>query len=217
MSNLFAEDIQRYIESQYLTLEALAARAEVTPEHLQQLLEARCVPPHCYEVRGDLVFVSSFGEYKIPVQPRHYFHPSLERWVGKAALLAKVHGLAEVARKIRQDFDEELTAALNGRQAPWPGGADYAWDYMMDGTWGLCLKEISVPNLLGKEFARKEVAGLMQPDPDHRLSLDGREALAAAVTRYNEVAKDFAPHEVAESSRRREIEPAVEKYGLEVD
>ncbi len=213
MSDLFAEDIQRYIESQYLTLEALAARAELTPERLQQLLEARCVPPHSYEVRGDFVFVSSFGEYKIPVQPRRYYHPSLERWARKAALLAKIHGLAEVARKIRHDFDEELAAALNGRQAPWPGGADYAWDYMMDGTWGLCLEEISAPNLLKKEFARKEIADLMQADPN----LDTREALAAAVTRYNEVAKDFAPHEVAESSRRREIEPAVERYGLELD
>ncbi len=174
MSDLFAEDIQRYIESQYLTLEALAARAEVPPERLQQLLDARCVPPHSYEVRGDFVFVSSFGEYTIPVQPSRYYHPSLERWVRKAALLAQVHGLAEVAQIIRHDFDDEFAAALNGRQAPWPGGADYAWDYLMDGTWGLCLKEISAPNLLSKEFARKEVAGLSREDPDHRLTLEGR-------------------------------------------
>lgn len=214
MSKTFAEDVQAYIDGNYLELEALADRAEVEPGHLLELIAARCVPPHSYEVRGEYVFSSTFGDYTIPSQARRYYHPSLERWARKAAALARLHPLEEVARLIRADFEEEFALSLNGRTPPWPRGVEHAWDYLMDGTWGLCLEEISGENMLVKEYARATLAGLVRPDPGHSLSAEARAAAETAVRRYNRVAKAFAPHEVAESSRTREVEPAVEKYRL---
>ena len=84
----------------------------------------------------------------------------------------------------------------------------------MDGTWGLCLKEISVATLLQKEFARQAIANLVRPDPHHVLNAAERTALISAVEAYDQVASDFAPHERPDSSRVREVGAAIEKYGL---
>ncbi len=217
MDRVEREDVQRYLDANYLTLEDLAARAGITPDRVLELVDALCVPPHSHEVRGVTIFASTFGEYTAPIPPARYYHPSLVDWVRKASALARRHTLADVARRMRKDFEQAFEAALDGRSPPWPRGVDYAWAYLMDGTWGLCLKEISVPNLLQKEFARQTIAHLVSPDSHHELSAAARAALIEAIAAYNEVAADFGPHELGDSSRCREVGAAIEKYRLAKD
>ncbi len=217
MDRINREDVQRYLDANYLTLKELSASAGVTPERVLELVDALCVPPHSHEVRGVAIFASTFGEYTAPVPPERYYHPSLVGWVRKASALARRHTLADVARRMRKDFEQTFETALDGRPPPWPRGVDYAWAYLMDGTWGLCLKEISVANLLQKEFARQTIARLVSPDPRHELSATARAALIEAIAAYNEVATDFGPHELGDSSRCREVGSAIEKYGLAED
>jgi hypothetical protein len=214
MDRVKQEDVQRYLDANFLRLDELAARAGVTPERVLELAAAQCVPPHSHEVRGVTVYASTFGEYTAAVPPERYYHPSLVDWVRKASALARRHSLADVARRMRKDFEETFEAALDGRSPPWPRGVDYAWAYIMDGTWGLCLKEISVANLLQKEFARQTIARLVSPDPGHELTSAARAALIEAIRAYDAVAADFGPHEFADSSRSREVGAAIEKYGL---
>ena len=214
MSGIDIDEVQRYLDHNYLTLDQLAEHSGIAPERILDLADAQCVPPHSHEVRGVAVFASTFGEYTAPVPARRYYHPSLVAWVKRAGALALEHPLAEVARQVREDFGQAFEDALGGRAPPWPGGVDYAWAYLMDGTWGLCLKEISAPNLLQKEFARRKIAELVSPDPQHRLSEAARAALTEAIEQYDEVAADFAPHERGDSSRCREVGAAIEKYGL---
>ena len=214
MGRVNREDVQRYLDANYLTLKELSASAGVTPERVLELVDAHCVPPHSHEVRGLAIFANTFGEYTAPVPPERYYHPSLAGWVKKASALARRHTLADVARRLRKDFEDTFEAALDGRPAPWPRGVDYAWAYLMDGTWGLCLKEISVASLLQKEFARQTIANIVSPSPDHALSPAARAALIEAIGAYNEVATDFGPHERGDSSRCREVGAAIKKYGL---
>lgn len=206
--------VQRYLDANYLTLEELAAQAGVTPERVLELVDAHCVPPHSHEVRGVAVYASTFGEYTAAVPPERYYHPSLVAWVKKASALARRHSLADVARRVRNDFEQAFEEALGDRAPPWPRGVDYAWAYLMDGTWGLCLKEITVANMLQKEFARQTIARLVSPDPHHVLSPAARAALIEAIKAYNQVASDFGPHERGDSSRCWEVGAAIEKYGL---
>ena len=214
MGRVESADVQRYLDAKYLTLEALAARAGVTPERILELIDAQCVPPHSHEVRGVAIYASTFGEYAAPVPPVRYYHPSLAAWVRKARALARRHSLADVARRMRKDFEQAFEEALDGRAPPWPRGVDHAWAYLMDGTWGLCLKEITVASMLQKEFARQTIAHLVSPDPDHVLSPAARTALIEAIEAYDQVAADFGPHERDDSSRALEVGAAIEKYGL---
>jgi len=210
MGRIDRADVQHYLDANYLTLDELSARAGVLPERVLELVDAQCVPPHSHEVRGVAIYASTFGEFTAPVPPVRYYHPSLVGWVRKASTLARRHSLADVARRMRRDFEQAFEAALDGRSPPWPRGVDYAWAYLMDGTWGLCLKEISVASMLQKEFARQTIANLVSPDPHHVLSPAARAALIEAIEAYNEVATAFGPHERGDSSRCREVGAAIE-------
>lgn len=214
MSRFEPAEVERYLDANYLTLEEISTRAGVAPERIVELIRAQCVPPHSHEVRGVAVFASTFGEYTAPVPPVRYYHPSLVAWVKKASALARRHSLADTARRMRKDFEQAFEDALDGRAPPWPRGVDHAWAYLMDGTWGLCLKKISVAAMLQKEFARQTIARLVSPDPDHVPSPAARAALIEAIEAYDEVAADFGPHERPDSSRVREVGAAIEKYGL---
>ncbi len=214
MENPTAAEIQRYLDDSYLTLEALAERAGVDAARVGHLIDAQCVPPHSHEVRGVTVFAGSFEDYAVAAPPRRYYHPSLVAWVTRAEDLAASHALAEVARLQREDFAREFTDALDGAAPPWPGGVDYAWRYLMDGTWGTCLKEISVSSLLQKERARQCVAAIAGRDPGVEPHAEERAALTHAVAQYERVTGSFAPHEQAKSSRRTEIAAAIRRFAL---
>ena len=214
MSTVTAEDAQRYIDANYLTLDALAERAGVAPERVLDLVAAHCIPSHSYEVRGAVVFASTFGEFAAPSAPVRYYHPDTADWVAAAEALAAGHSLSAVARLMREDFERRVEAALGGRAAPWARGVDHAWAFWMDGTFGLCLKELTVEALVAKECARADIAAIVRPEPGHRLSAAERHALGAAVARYDAVVLPFAPHEIDKSSRRLEVGAALEKYDL---
>jgi hypothetical protein len=214
MSDVTAEDAQRYIDANYLTLDNLAERAGVTPQRLLDLVAAHCIPPHSYAVRGAVVFASTFGEFTAPAPLRRYYHPDTVGWIEKAEALAADQSLSQVARLMREDFEQAVERALDGRAAPWARGVDHAWAFWMDGTFGLCLKELTVESLVAKECARADIAAIVRPEPDHRLNAAERAALAAAVARYDAVALPFAPHELEKSSRRLEVGAALEKYDL---
>ena len=214
MSIVTAEAAQAYLDRYYITLEALVERTGVTAARIDELAEAGCIPPHTYELRGDVVFASAFGEYRLPSEPRRYHHPGEVEWVKKANALADDHALVEVARLMREDFDREVADALDGRAVRWSAGGDHPWDFLMGGSWGLCLKELSASHLAEKEVARATIARIAIPDPDHEIGEDERADLEAAVEQYGRVALPFAPHEVGESSRHLEVGPAIEKYGL---
>ena len=131
--------------------------------------------------------------------PRRAYPPSLAAWISRAEPLAREIGLKDAARQIRTEFLAPIAEALPDR---WPGGPEDAWTLLRDGSWGLCLKEIAPQNAITKECARIAVAAQRasgQGDPN---------ILQAEIDTYDAVTLPFAPHELPESSREREIRPA---------
>ena len=214
MSVVTAAAAQAYVDRHYITLEALVERTGVAAARIDELAEAGCIPPYAYEVRGDVVFASTFGEYHLPSEPRRYYHPGAVEWVKKASALARGRTFGEVATLMREDFDREVADVLDGRVVRWSADENHPWNLVMDGSWSLCLKEMTVSHMAEKSAARATIARIANTDPDHEISDDERAELEAAVAQYDRVALPFAPHEVDESSRRLEVGAAIEKYGL---
>lgn len=214
MNNVAAEKSQTYIDEHYVTRSELAKLAGLSEDRIVELVDAKCIPPHAYEVRTDNTFVSSFGEYRLPATPRYYYHPRLVNWIEQAESLAKTHTLAKVAEAIKFKFEDDIDKALDGRAMPWPDGTGLVWEYLMDGTWSLCLKEFNVPDLVQKEVARGTIAEITTSCSGRDVSPIERAELENAVAQYNEVALPFSPHEVGESSRCLEVGAVVKKFGL---
>lgn len=215
MSNVFAQEVHQYLlEHDFLKPDELAKRTGTTPDQILALEEAQCIPAASYVVEGEMTVTSSFGTYHLPVTPGRYYHPSVEGWVAKALSLAQTRELGDVAKIVRAEFDQHFVEALNGNPPPWPGGSDYAWNYMTDGTWGICLKNINMEHLLTKEYARATIRQIVSTDTADELTREEREQLIAAILAYRRVTMPFAPHEFDESSTQREINPAIEKYDI---
>lgn len=215
MNAVTAQDVQAYLRAEnYLTLDELAAQAGTMPERIRELEAARCIPATSYMVGGEMSITSSFGTYHLPVSETRYYHPDIVRWARRALQLLETMDLTEAARTVRADFDAEFHRLLDGAAPPWPRGADYAWDYIVDGTWGLCLKDVDVASLLAKEQARVTIRSIVKPDAGHALTGEERQKLQEALAKFETVALPFAPHEVGDSCRHSELEPAIRKYGL---
>ena len=215
MSNVSAQEVQQYLlEQDFLKPDELAKRTGTTPNKILALEEANCIPAASYVVEGEMAVTSSFGTYHLPVSPERYFHPSIVGWVANALSLAQSRELVDVAKIVRAEFDKHFEEALNSNPPPWPGGSDYAWKYMTDGTWGICLKNINMEHLLTKEYARATIRQIVATDTTDELTSEQREQLIAAILAYRQVTMPFAPHEYDESSTQCEINPAIEKYEI---
>ncbi len=218
MSNISAQEIQQYLLDQdYLKPDELAQRTGTTPDRILALEDAQCIPAASYVVEGEMTVTSSFGTYRLPVTPDRYYHPSIEGWVAEALSLAQTHELSDVASIVRAQFDKHFQAALKGNPPPWPGGSNYAWNYITDGTWGICLKKIDTAHLLTKEFARATIRQIDSKQKADELTGDERKQLIAAILAYREVTMPFAPHEFDQSSTQCEINPAIEKFNIGPD
>ena len=215
MSHISAQTVQQYLlEQDFLKPNELAKRTGTTPDKILALEEAQCIPAASYVVEGEMAVTSSFGTYHLPVTPERYYHPSIEGWVARALSLSQTRKLSEVAKVVRAEFDKHFVEALNDNPPPWPGGSDYAWKYMTDGTWGICLKNIDMDHLLTKEYARATIRQIAATDKVDGLTSDERKQLVAAILAYRQVTMPFAQHEFDESSTQCEINPVIDKYDI---
>ncbi len=215
MSHISAQTVQQYLlEQDFLKPDELAKRTGTTPDQILALEEAQCIPAASYVVEGEMAVTSSFGTYHLPVTPERYYHPSIEGWVARALSLSQTRKLSEVAKVVRAEFDKHFVEALNDNPPPWPGGSDYAWKYMTDGTWGICLKNIDMDHLLTKEYARATIRQIVATDKVDGLTSDERKQLVATILAYRRVTMPFAPHEFDESSTQCEINSVIDKYDI---
>lgn len=214
MNSVSAEQTQDYIDGIYVTRDVIAERAGVSEERIMELAAQQCIPPEAYEVKTESVFGSAFGEYRLAHETRHYFHPSHVEWIRRAQSLSETLPLAEVAKKVKNDFLRDVENRLGDHPLPWPAGIEHVWKCMMDGSWSLCLKDIDAAGVVHKELARRHFAELQMKSPTG-LTDEERVALEQSVKNYLGVALPFSPHEYSESSRCRELAPAIQKFGLE--
>lgn len=206
-----------YFQKHMLPEDEVAQRAGISVDRLLELVQWRCVPPHTHEVSIGTQISGCFGDFAFPPENRRYYHPSIVEWMARVLPIAETLPLYTVAERMRDEFFDDFVAALDGRAPPWEGmsaveGAVYAWNYVMDGTWGACLKVIDIPSMLAKEYARAVFRAVATLPDDAVLSHDQLSALEQAITDYERVAQEFAPHERPLSSRSVEYDAAKARF-----
>ena len=114
-----ADDVLAYVAETYVSIEHLAAETQISAARIAELIAAECVPPHAYDITGEIVISSAFGSFCQPMTPRRAYPPSLAAWISRAEPLAREIGLKDAARQIRTEFLAPIAEALPDR---WPGG-----------------------------------------------------------------------------------------------
>jgi len=212
MNNPTTEQLQQHLDSFYITLDALARRADISKTRILEFIDNQCIPPHSYTVHNVMTISDPIMNYSAHQSMTRYYHPSIVSWIAKARTLAENHSLIDVSRRIREQFILELDKKLAGRSTPGCANSEHAWHYFIKGIWGICLQEISVDCIAKKELARLAIANIVNSEPTCELSDAEKIELKKAVDSYNRAVKEFVPHFAPMSSRTVEVEAVVKKY-----
>jgi hypothetical protein len=161
---LTADDLH-YIRREYVTLaEACAGRCDV--EEARALIRARHLPEASY--------VEEDGSERVPAD---YFE-----------LVDEAGGVS----RLRDCFFERYGHAMRDAGVqPSERAIEAEWQAYLDGAYGVCLKHVTPEGIFEKESLVRAIEALLrQPGPEddrwrHRLRL--------AVTRLDELERDFAP------------------------
>ena len=198
-----------YLDSNYLTLEQLAARTGLAPARLDVLIEAGCMPAHSHEATFSLqVYAPINGVHETQERRVRYYHPDLAALASEADSLANAHGLAGAAELLRARHDCAVAAFYADSEGPPVGMAQRAWAAWRDGTLGVCLKRVAIGGILAKVAATELMkAALARAENEGESAVDGA-ALAESLEQYAAVTGPFGPHERAGSTRALVYEPA---------
>lgn len=215
------DSITNYIEKNYLTLDELSNQTNIHHNQLQALIDNGCLPKHSHVITKQIVFHTEIFGDEVFNEQIFYYHPSLIPWAIKAHKYLADENLIAVANKIKADFIDELQQALLSLKNAKPilkyccdmnGNIltkevneiiSEHWPYIMDGTYGVCLKEISAQNILLKNIAVAVLEEWVNSNNDKN-KLYEKAQYAAEL--YNSVAADFGPHEIFKSTRARLVD-----------
>ncbi len=206
--NYQIKDIQNYLAKHYLTIEKLAELSGVNQAKILLYIQTQCIPPHSFEVSQSLSITSGLLNECVNEVVIKYYHPSLVSWIITAVKLNSECNLTEVAKKVRQDFNEKFETLFGTNITPGCQGLDCAWAYLMTGVWGICLKDITVENMAKKELSRLVISNLVESNAEQGLNLTEEQQLREAILNYESVVTEFAPHIKPISSRVREVNRA---------
>lgn len=214
MTKLTIQELKHYLAEEYLTIEQLSEKTDIKPERILAFIETQCIPPHTYELIEAATITCTFNDPYItsPVSVK-YYHPSLVSWILDAETLTQNKSLSEAAESVRNTFFQQYKNEFNNQATPGCQNAANAWYHLMNGTWGICLREVSVVCMAKKELSRLKISKLVNyDDPSHQLNRESKQILADAIKTYEASAKRFAPHIASISSYLCEVEPAKKKY-----
>jgi hypothetical protein len=160
----FSDADLAYIGATYLTLAELCAERAETPEQVQQLIEQGLLPRPSYVLdEGTCMF------------PADYFR------------LVDAAGGPEA---LRAHFASRHRAASLAEGTN-PGELERDWDAYLNGTYGVCLRDVTPENIVHKTFLIASLSQLLVlPSPR---SPDWRAALRAQVEELDALEREFAP------------------------
>ncbi len=211
MTATFDETLN-YLNENFLTLPELADHADVSPERILELIAAGCLPPHAHEAIFHFCVVTNIsGSHETGEKRVRYYHPSQVQLTRLAHSRALQVGLDRTAAEIFDSFREEAFAAAmkwgfqRGDQI-----AKLAWGAFRDGTFGVCLKQISASDMIRKVAATNKMKSLLEVARQRPLSSKEHWILVRAIAEYESVTGPFGPHEIQSSSRGLVLAPAKE-------
>ena len=219
-------ELDKYLSTHYLTAPQVARAAGISADELEALIGMRLVPAPSYVVSGGTVASFVFGAMEAPgAMAGRYFHPSQRTWISRArAILAS--GPAHTAKaRLQEQFRANFTVALaelndttwrlgdsfDGTGAPIPAGLaarlDSAWNYFLNGTFGLCVANpVTEAQIAYKEVLQEKLVQLSENGSKADYAPPQLQAMHALIDAYASAAMPFSPVEYPVSSRKRLIE-----------
>lgn len=220
----------KYIQSYYLTIKQLAEKSNVSESLILEMIEHKCLPDASYKVTESIQITSLFGN-PTQFETVFYYNKHNISKIIQVTSLRKTLSYSEIAYKFKTQFYLEyknllveqsgningfenlfINTEINEKEAkPF---IEKEWNYVLDGTYGLCTTTSSVEEIVTKEVLVKKIDKLTDSCNKEILSDEETELLSQYISQLDKVQAMFAPHERHKTSRYKSIDRVVEKYKL---
>ncbi len=224
-----AKQSLQYVEENFITLPELAKRAGVTTDYVLTLIRNEIIPAPSYTIKKHIEIKSPLNDTALIEEEVRYFPLSLvEKVKGLRNLELPVDDLKRLEREIfevgmRDELDGNFYKKYAYMEAQNEEGSfeedslDLAiareWRAYLDGIYGICTKEASVKQIVAKEIAVNRLKSVIQTEMADRLT--AREEALKSIEAFNQVASEFAPYQIKNSSRGKYVNKLIEEFQLE--
>ncbi|MBU2178775.1 MAG: hypothetical protein KJ930_04995 [Gammaproteobacteria bacterium] len=216
-------DLDLYLKDHYWDAGQLAAHCNITVDELDEFIRLQLVPEPSYVVT-DQARVKSFvfGEMAaLGATPGAYFHPANKAWVMlalsadyrrdatalqqrfKANFAAALTQLNATTWRLTDSFTDEgeiLASGMNTR-------LDSAWQYFLNGTFGLCVKNPeSEFDIAHKEILQEKLVAITENGSKSKFATADMKAVVSLINDYAAASMPFSPVEYPRSSRKRLVD-----------
>lgn len=202
-----------YLYTNFIEDTDLAPHLGISLADLRDLITARIFPQPSYIYTSTSQVRSFMGEAQDKQVYRFHLR-GMEDWFKTVQSLglsdetqARGHFCARYDAARSAFLQSDLGAKLNTLHpaiavACDENAAHTSWSHFLVGTYGVCTRDARPETIFLKEIYVKYVQAFMAHGPD-TLSSEHQALLRETVDRLDLVTSDFAPHEVAHSSRQR--------------
>lgn len=222
---------QHYLDQYYLNQTQFALHCELSPQDIEELVEAQLIPAPSYQVSdsrhcksvvfGELIDPDSVEELKVGI----YFHPAAATWTKYAFSTLQLHAQDEARAILKHRFVEEFVQALTIKNNSTyrlkdcfdeTGSAIAAgiaqrvntnWQHFLNGVFSLCVaKPDSIANIVHKEILQEKLSALS--DNGKRIDYQNEDlaALKKLIDDYADSTMPFSSLEYPRSGRKRLVE-----------
>ncbi|PWF55554.1 DUF6058 family natural product biosynthesis protein [Massilia glaciei] len=205
-----------YLNETFFTENQLLAACQIDAGTLAQLQQRRIMPLPSYHLRLRVDCDSVFGAHSEQSAIAYYAKGYVD-WVGILPTLAD-DGCAfeRFATRYRRRAQELMDCGIAPRHEKLNAGMAAhlrsEWEHFLNGTYGLCTRSGLPDDIATKEVAAMMIDEILAEADKRALTSTQCAALQQAVDLLDSASAQFAPHEVARSSRQRLISDVRAKH-----
>lgn len=221
-----------YIQKYFLTLEAVATRADVSVDYITTLIEKKAIPASSYVVNSNTKINSSLNDEIFNSTVESYFPPSI---LNKLFELKSIKPDAETIATLEKEkfsskFKWELMFSKNKEYAYsdkiWNAKGelndealdkviDNEWNNYLKGIYGICTFDATVVQIIKKEISIARLKIFINTLQRIQLPVDKLKDIAKElINEYNLVSTYFAPYQRANVSRGKYADFLIERFNL---
>lgn len=199
--------IKSYLDQHFVDKAAFAALSGMSPERLDQLIQAQAVPAATYVCDGKAIHSAVFGATAIGENiTGEFFRPECARW----AKLANEAVSGCEHDTVRTLLAEELRTALAAHKlapAEIEGRVEAYLPYFWNGTFSLCVADPSTgAGIARKEMLQERLTALTANGANARPEGMAESELLELIDAYAQSSMRFSPAEFERSSRKRLVD-----------
>lgn len=213
-----------YLEENFLTLEQIASRTDISAEVIKSFINKKITPEPSYIVR-QIIEITSPLEDKHEIEEVVWYFPEsyvelLKASQNKSAENLKQSFVAEMRRHLLGHSAKEFAygnvfeSGGKPNEEKLAGELENEWRYYNQGIYGICTLHAIPREIIEKEIAVKKLLNALDTFSAGEL-INRKSEISLIIDEFDKVSNLFAPYQRESNSRGKYVDKILKHLGME--